>query len=112
QQLGQVINILVDKAFRYSNGPITIRFGYDENNHSWLAIDDMGDPIPTALKHCLLEPFFIFPAVGTGLGLYLSHERSQSNQAHLHYQEKQMGNSFVIAFSPPTAKAIYHDYAE
>jgi len=112
QQLGQVINNLVDNALRYSNGPITIRFGYDENNHSWLAIDDMGAPIPTALQHRLFEPFFTSAADGTGLGLFLSRELCQSNQAHLHYQEKQMGNSFVIAFSPPTAKAIYHDYAE
>ena len=52
----------------------------------------------------MFEPFFTAKEVGkgTGLGLYISRELCQSNQARLDYKPREGGGScFRITFAHP-----------
>lgn len=110
-QLNQVLSNLVDNALRYSTGTVHISLGHTQHNAPCLTVSDSGLGIPAEQQHRLFEPFFTLAKDGTGLGLFLSREICQSNQAHLHYQDAKPGASFVITFSTPTEKAIYYDYS-
>lgn len=110
-QLAQVLSNLTDNALRYSTGEVRITLGYTLQNAPCLTVSDDGPGIPAAQQHRLFEPFFTLAKDGTGLGLFLSREICQANQAHLHYQDTGAGASFVITFSIPTDKAIYYEYS-
>jgi two-component system sensor histidine kinase PilS (NtrC family) len=50
----------------------------------------------------IFEPFFTTESKGTGLGLYLSRELCESNQAHLEYAPRPTGGSCLrITFAHP-----------
>ncbi len=98
-QLGQVLNNLVQNGLRYSA---------QHNDHAqvWLnlfveptnglpaleVLDDGPGFASDQLQH-IFEPFFTTEANGTGLGLYISRELCESNQAHLDYKPRENGGS-------------------
>jgi two-component system sensor histidine kinase PilS (NtrC family) len=50
----------------------------------------------------IFEPFFTTESNGTGLGLYLSRELCESNQANLDYSPREGGGSCMrITFAHP-----------
>ncbi|WP_161628728.1 ATP-binding protein, partial [Pseudomonas aeruginosa] len=50
----------------------------------------------------LFEPFFTTESKGTGLGLYLSRELCESNQARIDYRNREEGGGcFRITFAHP-----------
>jgi two-component system sensor histidine kinase PilS (NtrC family) len=50
----------------------------------------------------IFEPFYTTEIKGTGLGLYISRELCESNQAHLDYRPREGGGScFRITFAHP-----------
>ncbi|MCF7545768.1 ATP-binding protein, partial [Pseudomonas petrae] len=50
----------------------------------------------------IFEPFFTTESKGTGLGLYLSRELCESNQASLNYTPREGGGSCMrITFAHP-----------
>ena len=54
------------------------------------------------MEEKLFEPFFTTESTGTGLGLYLSRELCEANQARLDYTRTSEGKScFRISFSHP-----------
>ena len=61
-------------------------------------IVDFGSGIPTAVEEQLFEPFFTGSAQGTGLGLYISRELCEGNQARLDYISGNGGARFRITF--------------
>jgi two-component system sensor histidine kinase PilS (NtrC family) len=119
EQLHQVVSNLVMNGMRYSRqrtGLATIRLEAGWHGTSGLPhldIIDNGADISTAQREHLFEPFYTTESTGTGLGLYLSREICEANQARLDYIPRDsikkgdehsldlMGACFRITFSHP-----------
>jgi len=68
-----------------------------------LDIIDNGPGIDADMIDKIFEPFFTTGGSGTGLGLYISREICESNQARLEYLPAEAGGScFRIQFAPPS----------
>lgn len=91
QQLHQVLHNLVMNGLRYSlqhsgKACVHIEGGVLELNQlPYLDVIDYGLGIKADQQVHLFEPFFTTEASGTGLGLYLSREICEANQARLDY---------------------------
>jgi len=99
--LGQVMENLITNALKYSDTTVTITASYRANGIPQVSISDKGSGVPADHQHRLFEPFFTLAKDGTGLGLFLSREHCQGNQAQLTYQDNQPGACFVITFVHP-----------
>lgn len=106
-QLSQVLTNLLSNAMRYSQ---------QVTGHSWaqirllaltdsaqaqLQVIDRGPGITEDGQGQLFEPFFTTEKQGTGLGLYLSKELCDANQATLDYLNIDGGGCFRITFAHP-----------
>jgi len=72
------------------------------NNRPYLDIIDHGTGIDAETAAHIFEPFYTTAETGTGLGLYISRELAECNQAHLtllHSNEE--GSCFRLTFSDP-----------
>jgi two-component system sensor histidine kinase PilS (NtrC family) len=66
---------------------------------------DVGPGIEEEQLKNLFEPFYTTDKKGTGLGLYLSKELCEANQAQLDYFRRNEGGSrFRITFPHPMRK--------
>ncbi|MFO1430166.1 MAG: ATP-binding protein [Candidatus Competibacteraceae bacterium] len=66
----------------------------------WLDVYDEGPGIPEADNSKIFEPFFTTKTQGTGLGLYISREICEANNAQLQYIRPATGGScFRITFA-------------
>lgn len=85
--LKQIMDNLSLNAVKYGQpekGPLQINAYLDKNNICIDIIDNGTGLSDKHLKH-LFEPFFTTSATGTGLGLYISKELAELNQANLSY---------------------------
>ncbi|MDQ8035835.1 MAG: ATP-binding protein, partial [Pedobacter sp.] len=107
RQLHQVVHNLVMNGLRYSlqhsgKPRVLIEGGWLElNRQPYLDIIDFGPGIKAEQQAHLFEPFFTTEATGTGLGLYLSREICEANQARLDYIAREHGACFRITFAHP-----------
>ena len=107
QQLHQVVSNLVMNGLRYSTPQsgfphIRLVSGHQDSNQlPYLDVIDDGPGIPAPLLEHLFEPFYTTEATGTGLGLYLSREICEANQARLDYIPGKSGACFRIIFAHP-----------
>ncbi|NOX50268.1 MAG: PAS domain-containing protein [Gammaproteobacteria bacterium] len=106
--LNQAITNLVDNAIRYSNdndaGPIAhLEGGIDSNSERpYLNVIDYGAGVDPGQVSSLFQPFNTTATTGTGLGLYISKELCEANQAQLTYFKHEAGGScFRILFAHP-----------
>ncbi len=86
-QLKQIMDNLCLNALRYGKpelGAIKVRGLMFQQSPCIEIIDNGGGISPEHLKH-LFEPFFTTSSNGTGLGLYISRELAELNQAKLSY---------------------------
>ncbi len=105
-QLRQILTNLIDNGLRYSElnqgePTIMIMLGVEpQNNTPFLDVVDRGEGIAPEIAEKIFEPFFTTSTTGTGLGLYLSRELCEANQARLDYIPLTAGGScFRISFS-------------
>ena len=110
-QLQQVLNNLCQNGLRYSlkhssTASITLTAGLlDDTKQPYLDIIDQGPGIDEATALRLFEPFYTTERNGTGLGLYISRELCQANNARLdHISSYQDGCCFRIIF--PYSQAL------
>jgi two-component system sensor histidine kinase PilS (NtrC family) len=108
EQLNQVVNNLVQNALRYSGksherAQVWIRLFQDpRSDQAILEVLDDGPGVAQEHLGKMFEPFFTTESKGTGLGLYLSRELCESNQAHLDYTFREGGGSCLrITFAQP-----------
>ena len=108
RQLGQALTNLVSNGIRYSkeagqDGRVTLEGGIDNRtDRPYLNVIDYGPGVPEAQVSNLFEPFFTTSHSGTGLGLYISRELCEANQARLNYYRHEAGGScFRITFAHP-----------
>ena len=67
---------------------------------AFLDVIDYGPGIDAEMSGQIFEPFFTTASKGTGLGLYISRELAEANQAHLDYVPIPTGGScFRITFA-------------
>jgi len=87
--LSQVLTNLLDNARRHgrpATGPVRIELGCERipgNGRIHLHVTDNGPGIAPDAAARLFEPFFTTSRSGTGLGLYLSRELCEFNDASL-----------------------------
>lgn len=107
-QLDQVLTNLVNNAVRHSRERTgrpwaRLEGGVDpRSDRPYLSVIDEGPGVPEDAQANLFEPFYTTARTGTGLGLYLSRELCEANQAHLAYYPHAGGGAcFRITFSHP-----------
>ncbi len=107
-QFEQILNNLVENGLRYSKQAtgrqsILLRGGMladDDNATPFLDVIDEGPGIDATTEEHLFEPFHTTEPTGTGLGLYISKELCEANQARLSYRRTATGKScFSIHFT-------------
>ncbi|MGF1545884.1 MAG: PAS domain-containing sensor histidine kinase [Thiotrichales bacterium] len=97
-QLHQVLWNLVSNAERHARMSGTPQLRIEAANvtdprHVALDIVDNGPGVPGELEERLFEPFFTTAERGTGLGLYVARELSESNGGRLEYRPTSTGES-------------------
>ena len=102
-QLAQVIWNLSENALRYSQGHPLIEYQWGVREGAgkpYLDVIDNGPGMPEDVATQLFEPFFTTDAEGSGLGLYISRELCEANQASLVLAENtSKGCCFRIHFA-------------
>lgn len=92
--LSQVLTNLCDNGARYNaakNGEqkVTLIADYNSNTTTaFIEVIDRGPGIPEEQVNDIFNPFFTTDEKGTGLGLYISRELCEINQAHLIHKTK------------------------
>ncbi len=106
--LNQIVTNLVNNGLRHSleatnTASLSIHLGINPQNElPYLNVIDDGTGIPEENRSHIFEPFFTTEASGSGLGLYISQELCQANQANLNYLITDEGKScFQITFAHP-----------
>ncbi len=104
--LSQVLTNLCDNGIRYSEmatgkPSIQIRAGFSNNNDSpFIEVIDNGPGIDDDSINQVFDPFYTTDSKGSGLGLYISKELCEINQALLFYKRTDDNKScFRINFS-------------
>lgn len=107
-QMEQVMINLIENGLHHGNkveknAIIIIAIG-ETNDKSQVFIDiiDQGSGVSSGNNLHLFEPFFTTEAQGTGLGLYLSREICEANQAQLDYLDPEA--SYAEWQTPPSTK--------
>ncbi|MCB1692211.1 MAG: PAS domain-containing sensor histidine kinase [Pseudomonadales bacterium] len=107
--LSQVLGNLCQNGLRYSKkktgeARVKIEGGIDKDTgNPYLDVIDYGEGIDGEHLANLFEPFYTTETSGTGLGLYLSKELCEANNARLGYRRAQEGGAcFHISFFQQT----------
>ncbi len=107
-QLDQVLSNLVANALRHGrahsgSSVVLLEGGVDPSTERpYLNVIDQGGGVADECLENLFEPFYTTVRAGTGLGLYISREMCEANQARLTYDRHQAGGAcFRITFSHP-----------
>lgn len=106
--LQQLLINLCQNGLRHADdsasGPkVTMEAGRLDEAHGYLDITDTGPGISDENRKHIFEPFFTTESKGTGLGLYLSRELAEANQAQLRYEPTRDGRSrFRLVFRTAT----------
>lgn len=96
--LKQILDNLCSNAIKYGKpdlGPIWLDVDL-QSDRPVIRVIDNGQGLDSDCKQHLFEPFFTTSHNGTGLGLYISRELAQLNQADLSYANHQDHNCFVL----------------
>ncbi|HET8881045.1 MAG TPA: ATP-binding protein [Solimonas sp.] len=109
EQLRQVLFNLWDNSFEHGGADgraitVLLQAGVEpDSGLPWLELSDNGVGLRDELLDRIFEPFFTTHAAGTGLGLYLSRELCEYNQAQLSCVPGPRGACFRIVFSTPVS---------
>lgn len=105
-QMEQVLVNLVNNGLRHgqqANPEAALQLVLDQTEsgeQAFIDIIDQGDGVAAEDRAHLFEPFFTTESKGTGLGLYLSREICEANQAQLDYIEAHpAGTCFRLLFA-------------
>src|SRR5690606_39047739 len=95
--LSQVLTNLLDNGLRYSHqhtgvAKVLLKVSKSRNDDiSYLEVIDYGPGISNDRLPYVFDPFFTTEERGSGLGLYISKELCEINQASLHYRRTEEG---------------------
>lgn len=104
--LSQVLTNLLDNGLRYSRqatgeAKVLVWVAESENDDTtYVEIVDFGAGVEEQRRAQVFDPFYTTDAQGSGLGLYISKELCEINQASLSYRPDHLGRScFRIDFT-------------
>ena len=109
-QIQQVLNNLFMNGIRYNEKQTgnkelwVIADASLQNAEPYIDVIDKGPGIPPDVASKIFEPFYTTDQTGTGLGLYISKELCEANQARLNYIPSATGSCFRITFSHPSKR--------
>ncbi|MGR9044801.1 MAG: sensor histidine kinase [Gammaproteobacteria bacterium] len=106
--LKQIVDNLCNNALKYGrpeHSAIILSLRRQGQNPC-LDVIDSGPGISPAHQNHLFEPFFTTSADGTGLGLYISKELAELNQAKLSYHVSEAGQSCFTLCLPDAEQTI------
>lgn len=105
-QIEQVVVNLMNNGVRHGtqlnpDAMLTIELNETEDGEqAYIDVIDQGEGVPDENVEHLFEPFFTTETQGTGLGLYLSREICEANQARLDYMgHTDAGTCFRLTFA-------------
>ena len=107
QQLTQVVGNLCQNSLRHSGAAgearrVWLRLSRQaETELPQLEVIDQGGGIAAEHLEQIFEPFYTTESSGTGLGLYISRELCESNQAQLQCLPAENGCCMRITFAHP-----------
>ena len=106
--LQQILTNLCENGLRHSQGHqgrprVELRAGMvHDRQRPFLDVIDHGSGIPEDVAEHIFEPFYTTSNTGSGLGLYISRELAECNQANVKYMPVVTGGScFRISFQDP-----------
>jgi two-component system sensor histidine kinase PilS (NtrC family) len=106
--LQQILTNLSENALRHSqnfpgNPKVEFQGGLSlDLNRPYLDVIDHGAGIDPETAEHIFEPFFTTSTNGSGLGLYISRELAECNQANLNYVPMSTeGSCFRLSFQDP-----------
>lgn len=109
-QLHQIVRNLCENALRHNPRTmpaIALRGGVTrESGVPFLDVIDNGPGIAAGVAEQIFEPFFTTSPNGIGLGLYISRELCECNQARLNYRAQPDGGCFRITFADPRRRQV------
>lgn len=103
-QLHQVVWNLCENGVRHTDRDLVMQLSAGvskETNRPFLDVRDNGPGISDNHLEHVFEPFFTTRTDGTGLGLYISRELCEGNQAALDHIETGSGCCFRVTFADP-----------
>jgi len=106
-QIHQILSNLLINGLRYNkqqtgSNDVWLNAGtLLQAEQPYIDIIDKGPGIPEDQINKIFEPFFTTDNAGTGLGLYISKELCEANQARLDYIPFKQGSCFRITFTHP-----------
>jgi len=108
--LTQILNNLCANALKYGyvfDKQITLELN-EFLGQPCINVIDYGKGIPDKILHHLFEPFVTSSSSGTGLGLYISRDLAELNQARLSYHQpdNEQGCCFRLCLATPEQQAI------
>ncbi|MCB1758878.1 MAG: PAS domain-containing protein [Gammaproteobacteria bacterium] len=98
-QLRQILSNLCENSVRHFHGdPTALKLAFKggitrASGGPFLDLTDNGPGIDPELRKQIFEPFFTTNTKGTGLGLYIARELSESNRMRLEYLPLEGGGS-------------------
>ncbi len=113
-QLHQVLVSLLENAidhFHQDPGQLQlcIKGGITaESGGPYISVTDNGPGIDAETARQIFEPFFTTRSTGTGLGLYIAKELSESNRARLEYSPNPGGGSCFQMSFPGLRKKVFN----
>ncbi len=113
-QLHQVLVSLLENAIdHFHQAPdrlrLRIRGGITaKSGGPYIRISDNGPGIDAETARQIFEPFFTTRSTGTGLGLYIAKELSESNRARLEYIPNPKGGSCFRMSFPGLRKKVFN----
>ena len=106
--LQQILTNLCENGLRHSQDypgcpRVELRGGMvHDQQRPFLDVIDHGTGIPADIAEHIFEPFYTTSNMGSGLGLYISRELAECNQANVKYIPVATGGScFRISFQDP-----------
>ena len=106
RHLHQILANLCENAVLHAGSPdrpahIHVRVGRDDGRaRARVEVCDDGPGIDEATAREMFAPFYTTRTTGTGLGLYIARELSETNGIHLSYERvKPTGSCFRLAFA-------------
>jgi len=102
--LKQILNNLCSNALKYGDTTrkIILEINLSEDAPC-IRVRDHGTGIDAKTASHLFEPFFTTSTTGTGLGLYISKELAELNQAELSYEKSNKNYQSCFKLSLPNA---------
>jgi two-component system sensor histidine kinase PilS (NtrC family) len=108
-QLHQIVWNLCDNALQHAGDPPQVKLVAGIGAHTgrpFLDVEDNGPGIAPEETDRVFEPFFTTRDQGTGLGLYISRELCEGNQANLSLERSDGGCRFRITFQDPRRRTL------